>query len=61
MIVCCTFIISLQASAEGLRSQNTNLASVLAIARVEIAARKEQVVKLTSQFQVGPLLVVVLL
>ena len=61
MIECSTSIVLLQATAEGLRSQNSNLQTALAEAREENGARTEHEAKLTSQFQVGPLSVVVLL
>ena len=61
VIECSTSIVSLQATADGLRSQNTNLQTALAGAREENAARTEHEAKLTSQFKVGPLSVVVLL
>ena len=54
-------IISVQVTANELRSQITSLQAALEVAREEIAARSEHEAKLTSQFQVGPLWVVVLL
>ena len=49
-------IVFIQATINELRSQITSLQAALAEATEEIAARTEHEAKLTSQFQVGPLL-----
>ena len=52
-------VVSFQATDEGLRSQIATLHTALAEAREENAARVEHEARLTSHFQVGPLLLFV--